>query len=291
MPDHCNKCGDSILAQGFQCPVKKYQLKLCKKYGHLSSLCYQKKTQAHCKSSHRNPKAHQLHTGLLYVEDNFNYSHSEDFSSEESFCLQLQIQSNHAEGKQIPNPIHLIANLTYQLKLHHTRSMCLQAWLDTYTYVNIMLASVYHLVFKDPEMRKIKLCRMQISTYTADTVKIIGSCTFGIVHPDTEKLVPVTFYIVNNDRSILLSCKMPLALCLIQPQSRLDYLPSWASLFTSTMDHPRKTMFTSLKVHRSKQEVSAQRQETQSHVMKSTSTDTVQKPDPNIVITSKEQIL
>ena len=88
-----------------------------------------------------------------------------------------------------------------------------------------MLASVYQLVFKDLEMRKIKPCKMQISTYTADTVKIIGSCTFGNVHPDTKKLVPVTFYVANNDGSILLSCKMTLALHLIQPGSRLDYLP------------------------------------------------------------------
>ena len=57
------------------------------------------------------------------------------------------------------------------------------------------------------------------------------------------------------------------------------------------MDHPKKTKLTSLKVHRSKQEVSAQRQEPQSHVTMSISTDTVQKLDPNIVITSKEQIL
>ena len=57
------------------------------------------------------------------------------------------------------------------------------------------------------------------------------------------------------------------------------------------MDHPRKTKLTSLKVHRSKQEVSAPRQGPQNHVMTSMSTDTVQKLDLNIIITSKEQIL
>ena len=57
------------------------------------------------------------------------------------------------------------------------------------------------------------------------------------------------------------------------------------------MDHPKKTELTSLKVHRSKQEVSAQREEPQSQAKTSTSTDTVQNSDPNIVITSKEQIL
>ena len=40
--DCCNKCGDSIHVQGFQCPVKKYHCKVCNKYGHFSSLCYQR---------------------------------------------------------------------------------------------------------------------------------------------------------------------------------------------------------------------------------------------------------
>ena len=88
-----------------------------------------------------------------------------------------------------------------------------------------MPASVYRLVFKDLEMRKIKPCKMWISTYTTDTVKIIGSCTFGIVHPDTKKLVSVTLYVANNEGSVLLSCMTTLALHLIQPRSRLDYLP------------------------------------------------------------------
>ena len=91
--------------------------------------------------------------------------------------------------------------------------------------VNIMPASIYQLLFKDLEMKKIKLCKMQISMYTADTVKIIGSCIFDVVHPDTKKLVPVAFYVAYNDGSILLSCKTTLALQLIQPQPRLDYLP------------------------------------------------------------------
>ena len=62
---------------------------------------------------------------------------------------------------------------------------------------------------------------MWISTYTADTVKIIGSCTFGIVHQGTMKLVPVTFYVANNEGSVLLSCKMTLALHLIQPKIQI----------------------------------------------------------------------
>ena len=251
MPHCCNKCGDFINAQGFQCPAKKYQCKVCNKYGHFSSLCYQKKTQFHPKNNCRNPKAHQLHCRSNVCTGQFQSQSFRRFKLWWVIFPTVQIQSNHAEGKQIPSPVHLIMTLAYWLKPHHTRNMYLWAWLDTCADMNIMPASVYQLVFKDPEMRKNKPCKMQISTYTADTVKIIWSCTFGIVHPDTKKLVPVTFYVANNDGSILLSCKMTLALHLIQPQSRWDYLPPWASLITSTMDQPKKTKLTSLKVHRS----------------------------------------
>ena len=272
-------------------PAKKYQCKVCNKCGHFSSLHHQKKTQVHHKNSHRNPKAHQLHAGPKYAQDSANHSYSEECSSDESFSLKLQAQSNHSEGKQIQNPFHLITNLAYCLKPYHTRNMYLWAQLDTCANMNIMSDSAYQLVFKDPEVKKIKLCKMQISTYTADTVKIIGSCIFDVVHPNTKILVPVTFYIANNDGSVLFSCKTTLALWLIQPWSRLDYLPPWASLISSTMDLPKKTKLTSLKVHWLKQEVSDQRQEPSSQASMSASRNTVQKPNPSIAITSKEQIL
>ena len=154
-------------------------------------------------------------------------------------------------------------NLTYHLKPHHTRNMYLRVQLDMCADVNIMPASIYQLLFKDLEIKKIKPCKMQISMYTADTVKIIGSCIFDVGHLDTKKLVPVTFYVANKDGSVLLLWKTTLALQLIKPQLRLEYLPPWASLITSTMDHPKKTKMTALKVHWSKQEVSDQKQQHQ----------------------------
>ena len=160
----------------------------------------------------------------MYAQDSANHCYSKESNCDDSFCLQLQAQSNKPEDKQIPQPVHLITNLAYHLKLHHTRNMYLQVWLDTCTDMNIMPAGIYQLLFKDLEMKKIKPCKMQISMYTADTVKIIGSCIFDVVHLDTKKLVPVTFYIANNDDSIF-SCKTTLALQLIEPQLRLDYLP------------------------------------------------------------------
>ena len=188
-----------------------YQCKVCNKYGHFSSLCYQKKTQLHQMNGHRNPTVHQLHAHPMYAQDSAKHCDSKESSSDESFCLQLQAHNNQAEGKQVPQPVYLIMNLAYHLKLHHTRNMYLQAQLDMCFDVSIMPASIYQLLFKDLEMKKIKLCKMQISTYTEDTVKIIGSCIFDVVHLDTKILVPVTFYIANNDGSVLLSCKTTLA--------------------------------------------------------------------------------
>ena len=89
-----------------------------------------------------------------------------------------------------------------------------------------------------------------------DTMKVIGSCTFHLVHPDTKRLLETTFYVVMDNGSVLLSCKTTLLLGLIQPRSRLDYLPPKASCITSSADHPKKTRAV---LHVQKQEVSTQR--------------------------------
>ena len=54
--------------------------------------------------------------------------------------------------------------------------------------VYIMPESVYILVFKDPELKKLASTDVEIGTYTIDTVKIVGSCKFYLVHPDTKKI-------------------------------------------------------------------------------------------------------
>ena len=102
----CQKCGDSNHIEGFQCPAKKFQCKSCHKYGHFTSICYQKK-QASFKP--RKPKAHMLQVGAVYACDKSTCGHSKDCSSsDESFCLQVKIQQSQAEGKKISTPSHLM---------------------------------------------------------------------------------------------------------------------------------------------------------------------------------------
>ena len=109
----------------------------------------------------------------------------------------------------------MITNLAYKQKAHQTRNQYLTAKLDTCADVNIMPASVYKLVFNDPELKKLAPSTLEIGTYTTDKVKILGSCLFYLLHPDTKKLQEVTFYVAQNDGSVLLSCTPTLVLGLM----------------------------------------------------------------------------
>ena len=104
-----------------------------------------------------------------------------------------------------------------------------------------MPVSVYKLVFYDPDLKKLAPSKLEIGTYTTNTVKLVGSHTFYLVHPDTKQPQEVTFYVTSSNGSFLLSCATMLALGLIQTHTRLDYLPPRVSLITSSADHPKKT--------------------------------------------------
>ena len=104
------------------------------------------------------------------------------------------------------------------------------------------------MVFNDPELKKLAPSTLEIDTYTTDTVKIVGSCLFYLVQLDTKKLQEMTFYVAQNDGSVLLSCTTTLGLGLIQPCTRLDYLSPTASLITSSVDHPKKKKRVSLQL-------------------------------------------
>ena len=75
-----------------------------------------------------------------------------------------------------------------------------------------MPASVYKVVFNDPELKKIASSTLEIGTYTSDTVKIVGSCLLYLVHLDTKRLQEETFCVAQNGGSVLLSCTTTLVL-------------------------------------------------------------------------------
>ena len=291
--DRCRKCGDSFHLEGFQCPVTRYQCKSCHKFGHFTSLCYRKGQQKQAYHKPHTPKAHQLTAGTIQAYD----SQSESESSDNSFCLQLQIKCVQTQSKIDKKPACLITNVPYKLKQHENRNLYLRARLDTCTDVNIMPASVYKLVFHDQNLEKLTQNKLQIGTYTNDTFKIVGTCKLYLVHLDTKQLIETIFYVATNDGSVLLSCKSTLVLDLIQPRSRLDYLPPRASLIASTQDHPKKTK----QVQAPVQILSFKQLSTQSQTKVKTSTTLNAQDSPKAptmkqhrshnMITSKDQII
>ena len=129
-----------------------------------------------------------------------------------------------------------------------------------------MTASVYKMVFRHPNLEK-----------------IVSTCKLYLVHLDTMKLLETTSYVVNNDGSVLLPCNSTLALDLRQPRSRLDYLPSKASLINSMQDQPKKTRQAQPLVHRLQQVVTQNKQEVE--------TTQTKKQLANKLIARKDQIM
>ena len=95
------------------------------------------------------------------------------------------------------------------------------------------------------------------------------------MHPDTKHLQEVTFYVASNNGSILFSCGTMLAIGLIQPHTRLDYLPPRASRITSSADHPQKTK-SQVNVHVSKEESTVSNQQGTVHKLITSKDQTLQ---------------
>ena len=162
-------------------------------------------------------------------------------SSEDSFCLQVKVRKQTKGTQKPPNTTHLITNIAYRVKQHHTRNQYLRARIDTGAKVNLMPISVYRLIYQDQDLKKLTQCNLKIGTYMTDTIRIIGTTIIYLIHPDSKKPTEMTFHVASNEGSVLLSCNTSLTLGLIQSRPRLDYLPPKASLITSNEDLQRKT--------------------------------------------------
>ena len=150
------------------------------------------------------------------------------------------MKSTQVETK-IPAPKHLITNLAYRLKSNHKKIQYLRARLGTCADINIMPVSVYKLVCKDPDCKKLaSSSKLEIGTYTTVKIKVIGSCTLFVVHPETQCLREVTFHVTSHEGSVVLSCLTTFELSLIQPCNNLDFISSSASLISSNADYPRR---------------------------------------------------
>ena len=209
--NRCSKCGNTTHWEGFTCPAKKYQCKVCHKFGHFTSQCFQKKQ--YLQHRFRQPKAHQIQ-----VDESYNHLEnylSDVSSSEDSFGLQVRVRKQTKGTQKLPNNTHLITNIAYRLKPHHTRNQYLRARIDTGAEVNLMPISVYRLIHHDCDLKKLTPCNLKIGTYMTDTIRIIGTTIIYLIHPDSKKPTKMTFHIASIEGSILLSCNTSLTLGLI----------------------------------------------------------------------------
>ena len=246
---------------------------------HFTSQCFQRKQYSQYK--YRRPKAHQIQTDEIYDSPD-SYS-SEVSSSKDTFCLQVKIKQQQDGVQKVSRPTHLITNISYCLKQHHTRNQYLRARIDTCMDMNIMPVSVYRLIYCDHDLKKLTPSRLKLGTYMTDTVNFLGTCVIYLVHQDSKEMKEVIFYIASNEGSVLLSCNTSLALDLIHPRPRLDYLSPRVSLITSSADHPRKTK---VQLQIQKQEITAQTTNQQQDTQITITTQTAPK-----LITSQDQIM
>ena len=169
--NQCSKCGNTTHREGFTYPTKKHQCRVCHKFGHFTSQCFQKKPYNH--KMYRQPNAHQIQ-----IDESHSYLPdypSDGSSTDDSFCLQVKIQRPNKKTHRSSNTTHLITNIAYKLKPHHNTNRYLWAWIDTGAEVNLMPVSIYKLIYKDNDLCKLSPCNLKIGTYTADTINIIGT--------------------------------------------------------------------------------------------------------------------
>ena len=130
-----------------------------------------------------------------------SYNHLENYSSdvsssEDCFCLQVKVRKQTKGTQKFPNTTHLITNIVYRLKPHHTRNQYLRARIDTGAKVNLMPISVYRLIHQDRDLKKLSPCNLKIGTYTTDTIRIIGTTFYSMFPKET----PPTTYLSDPSR-------------------------------------------------------------------------------------------
>ena len=93
---------------------------------------------------------------------------------------------------------------------------CLRMRVDTCADINIMPLSIYQTIFDDPKKEKLLPTGIQVTTYNDSTLDLIGRCTLYLQHPKNREKVTATFYMTQDEGSILLSCSTSLKLKVIE---------------------------------------------------------------------------
>ena len=243
--ERCHKCGDTLHIEGFRCPASRHQYKHCSKTRHFSHLCFRKKQESTYKKNPRNPKSYQPQSGgYATVDSLYKQEDTDDSESKDSFCLQMQIMELQAdqEGCDTHN---LATNLHYKVKPYGKKTKLLRAKVDTCSNTNVMPASIYKILYNDPECIKLQPSKKKdIQTYTNQKIPAIGSCELFVLHQDDQCFHKVKFQVVSVEGIVIISCATSINLNLIQIPNQLDTkIPDCAGLIYSSADAPVKHQY------------------------------------------------
>ena len=183
--DKCTSCDDTPHMQGFRCPASRDQCKYCKKIGYSSHMYFKKPQEQTYKNGLHKPQVQQQQVGRYSSVDQ-QYDQEDTSKSEESFCLQMQIKPQQADHESCETQ-QLFTHLEYKLKYHRRSTKFLRARIDTCSNANVMPASIYKKIFKDPDCSKLTQNRSEgIYTYTTEKIPVISSCELLVLHPDDK---------------------------------------------------------------------------------------------------------
>ena len=149
---------------------------------------------------------------------------------------------SHKLTKRVVETQHLVTNLQYKMKPHGKRTKFLRARIDTCSNANVMPASIYKILYNDPDCTKLPPSKQNgINTYTKQRIPVIGSCELFVLHQDEQCFHKVKFQVVSVEGSVIISYATSINLNLIQiPDQLHTKIPDCVGLVYSSADAPYK---------------------------------------------------
>ena len=236
--DDCTWCGDYRHKEGFRCPASRYKCKICSKTRNFPKMCFYKdEKQQHIQLV----QAHDDLTVILQTSDeSFHDANEEYMPSDDDFMhnymvhvYKTSLQQKTGTSSKFQWIKHFVK---VKLKPYHTHAVYMHAYVDTGAGVNLMPWDMYIKLYNDDKLKHLKPSDIKLGVWGDDQISLLGKCNIYLVHPDTKKMVEVTFYVTDKSGSTLLSCATSLKLDLIKLCPRLGVPPPRAKITTSQAD-------------------------------------------------------
>ena len=156
----------------------------------------------------------------------------------------MQIKKPQADQESCKTQ-HLVTNLQYKVKPHGKRTKFLRARIDTCSNANVMPASIYKILYNDPDCTKLPPSKKNgIKTYTKQRIPVIGSCELFVLHQDDQCFHKVKFQVVSVEGSVIISCATSINLNHIEILNQLDTkMPGCTGMVYSSADTPYKHQY------------------------------------------------